>query len=154
MNEHYEWDIRCADVELRRLQAGFTTDDLLHFAGRVAAAHQSVVNDIHVETGSLRESAKLEILHAGARLFDAEISVGGASAGIKNPVRYAASEFFGTSDVHGGPPSHSFFKRVGWSPEEFGGFSQGVPIEDDMVGPVISYFQRGVNTPHPERGGL
>jgi hypothetical protein len=154
MAEEYEWDVRCADLELRRLQAGFTTDDLLHFAGVVARAHQSVVNDIHVETGSLRESAKFEIMRAGAREFDAEISVGGESGGVKNPVRYAASEFFGTSARHGGPPSHSFFKRVGWSPGEFGDFSQGVPIEDDLIGPVTSYFSRGRNTPHPERGGL
>lgn len=154
MDERYEWDTSCADLELGRLERGFTTEDLVAMAGIMAMAHQTVVNDIHVETGSLRESAKLDIEHSGSERFDAQISVGGASAGVKNPVAYAASEFFGTSPRHGGPPSHSFFKRIGWAPEEFGGSTQGVAIEDDMLAPVNAFFQRGVNTPHPERGGL
>jgi hypothetical protein len=151
----YDWDVRCADLELRRLQGGFTQEDWLHFAGIATLAHNTVVNDIHVETGSLRESTKLEFLESTHERWSAQISVGGASFGVKNPVRYAASEFFGYSTKYGGPPTHSYMKRIGWTPTEFGGnYSQGVPVEDDMIGPVTSFFSRGRRTPHPEAGGL
>lgn len=151
----YEWDVRCADLELSRLERGFTQEDFLNFAGVVTLAHQTVVNDIHIETGSLRESAKLDFVESTHERWSAQISVGGASTGAKNPVKYALSEFFGRSPKYGGPPAHSYFQRIGWTPDEFGGnVGQGVPIEDDMMGPTTSFFDRGRRTPHPEAGGL
>lgn len=155
MSENFEWDIRCADVELARLEEGFTGYDFVNFTRVAYQAFNTVRNDIHVETGSLRDSARLNLGEATPERWSAEISVGGASAGVKPMVRYAASEFFGTSPRHGGPPSHSFYKKVGWSPASFGGnFSGGVPVEEDLVGPVSSFIERGRRTPHPEAGGL
>lgn len=154
MDEHYEWDVRCADLELHRLQDGFGTEDFLAMAGVVTAAYLLVQSDVHVVTDSLRQSGKLEISPSHDGDFEAEISFGGASGGVKNPVRYAASEFFGRSPKHGGPPSHTFFKEIGWTPPRFGSFSGAAPIEDDMVLPVEAFFDRGHSTPHPERGGL
>lgn len=151
----YEWDTRCADLELSRLQSGFTQEDWLNFAAVATIAHNTVVNDIHVETGSLRESAKLDFTEATSQRWSAQIQAGGTSFGVKNPVRYALSEFFGRSPAHGGPPSHSYMKRIGWTPAEFGAnFGQGVPIEDDMMRPTTEFFDRGHRTPHPEAGGL
>lgn len=155
MSENYEWDVRCADVELSRLEGGFTGEDFVNFTRVAYLAYTTVVNDIHIETGSLKSSARLDLETMTPHVWSAEISVGGDSTGVKPIVRYAAAEFFGSSPRHGGPPSHSYFKRVGWTPDRFGGnFGSGVPIEDDLAGPASSFISRGRRTPHPERGGL
>lgn len=161
----YEWDTRCADLELRRLQHGFTEYDHTNFAAVLMTAYARVSADVHVDTGRLRESGSAEVTRSAAHRWSGEISFGGAG------VRWAASEFFGTAPAHGGYPSHSYFRRVGWQPtprmggdeggvpwsqQPIGNVSsgQGVPIEDDMMGPVTSFISRGRRTPHPEAGGL
>lgn len=158
----YEWDTRCADLELDRLQLGFTPEDFQHFAGVLLTAFARTQADVHVKTGQLLASGDARVETASPRRWTGEISYGGGA------VRWAASEFFGYSDKHGGYPSHAYFRRVGWQPRPRYGnndlgdvpwvqgpisnvpTTQGVRIEDDMLGPVTSFFARGRRTPHPE----
>lgn len=137
----YEWDTSCADLELRRLQDGFTGYDHANFSRVIIAAFTRTVKDVHIETGSLLASGRVEATDSTGDRWEGEISYGGRSAGVKNPVRYAASELFGTSPRHGGPPSHDYLRNV-------------EHIDDDMIGPLTSFFSRGRRTPHPEAGGL
>lgn len=139
---NYEWDIRCADVELRRLQDGFTSYDHINFARVLLQGYSRAQADVHIETGSLRASMRADIQKSTRRKWEGEISAGGESTGLKNPVRYAASEYFGTSARYGGPPAHNFYRNV------------EARIDDDMIGPVSSFISRGRRTPHPEAGGL
>lgn len=159
----YEWDSRCADMELERLEGGFTGYDFVNFSRVLLQGYLRVQGDIHVRTGRLRSSARSHVEVSSPNRWEGEISVGGAG------IRYAASEFFGYAARHGGYPSHAYFRRVGWQPTpRFGadgedggvpwsqmpignvGSSTGVPIWDDMVGPVTSFISRGRRTPHPE----
>lgn len=147
----YQWDVRCADVELGRLQDGFTPYDYANFTRVLLMGFQRVVKDIHIETGSLLSSARVVPVESTPHTWSGEISVGGASAGVNPVVRYAAAEFFGESPKHGGPPSHSFFRGVGWAPEKFGGsLASGGDLGEDMMGPASSFLSRGRRTPHPE----
>jgi hypothetical protein len=133
-----EWDIRCADLELRRLQDGFTETDHLDFARVLltnAARSEAVV---HVLTGSLKASLDVEVTKSGKRRWQGEIRYGGESAGVNDPVRYAVSELFGRSPAYGG--DHDYL-----APTEF--------IDAEMVGPVSFFITRGRGTPHPEVGG-
>lgn len=157
-----DWDTRCADMELERLQDGFTSYDFVNFARVLVTAYGRVVNDIHVQTGRLRASARAHVEESTSDRWAGEISVGGGR------IRYAASEFFGYAPAHGGYPSHAYFRRVGWQPTPRYGdlgaevpWSQnpigsmpetgvGVPVQDDMLGPVSSFISRGRRTPHPE----
>lgn len=131
----YRWDVSCADLELARLEAGFTGYDHANFARPFLQAFANTVRDVHIETGSLLASSKAEPLISDNRRWEAQISFGGASAGVKNPVRYAASEFFGRSPRHGG--LHNYFRST-------------EHIDDDYMGPVSSFISRGRNTAHPE----
>lgn len=163
MSTEYDWDTRCADVELARLQRGFTRYDHMNFSRVLLAGYARVQADVHVRTGRLRQSGKAEVNDSGSYHWSGEISFGG------NGVRWAASEFFGYSPKHGGYPSHQYFKRLGWLPTSRsvgadggvpwtqgpirdvpGGTGRGVPIEDDMLGPVTSFISRGRRTVHPE----
>lgn len=151
----YEWDAGCADLELARLERGFTGYDHVNFARVLTQGALRVEADIHVESGRLRSSAHSTVERSGSFEWEGDISVG-------DGLPYAASEFFGYSPKHGGYPSHAFMRRVGWQPTpRFDGewsqqpvgnvpSAQGVPIEDDMIGPVASFLSRGRNTPHPE----
>jgi len=141
MTEKYEWDIRCADMELRRLEEGFTGYDFTNFARILLQGFQRVVSDIHIETGSLLSSSRVEVLDSTPGRWEGEIKVGGDSAGVNNPVRYAASELFGTSPKHGGPPSHDYLRHLDH-------------IDEDLLGPATSFISRGRRTPHPEAGAL
>jgi hypothetical protein len=157
----YEWDTRCADIELERLQDGFTSYDHINFARVLMMGFARVQNDVHVQSGRLRASGDANVETSTPHQWAGEISFGGGR------IRYAASEFFGYADAHGGYPSHAYFRRVGWQPTpRFGDggedvpWSQqpignvqsgsGVPIEDDMIGPLTSFISRGRNTVHPE----
>ncbi len=137
----YDWDIRCADWELRRLQDGFTGYDHANFARILALGYGRALADVHVETGSLKGSMKFEITESDDDTWEGFISAGGASTGPKNPVKYALEEKEGTSPRYGGPPSHDYFRNL-------------EHIDDDMMGPFTSFFARGRRTPHPELGGL
>jgi len=151
----YEWDNSCADLELARLQAGFTGYDHMNFARVLIQGFARVEGDIHIETGRLRSSATARVDEAASYGWRGDIEVGGPG------IRYAASEFFGYSPKHGGYPSHQFMKRVGWQPTPRSGLGEwsqhpigNVPtnrgIEEDMLGPLSSFISRGRNTPHPE----
>lgn len=147
----YEWDIRCPEVEFDRLAGGFTAYDFTNFTRVLLMGFQRVVKDIHIESGSLLSSSKVEPVESTPQVWSGEISVGGSSAGVKPVVRYAASEFFGESPRHGGPPSHSFYRGVGWVPDKFGGSAAGSgDLGEDMMGPASSFLSRGRRTPHPE----
>lgn len=133
----YEWDTRCADLELARLQHGFTGYDHQNFARVFISNFARVVADIHIETGSLLASSRADMIASTDQRWEAEIKVGGSSAGVKNPVRYAVSELFGTSPKNGGV--HDYLRRTRH-------------IDDDLIGPVSSFISRGRRTPHPEGG--
>lgn len=133
----YEWDTRCADMELARLERGFTTYDHMNFARVFLTNFTRTVQNIHIETGSLLSSSRADMVESSPVRWDAQMSFGGSSAGVNNPVRYAVSELFGTSPRHGGPPSHDYLRTT-------------AHIDDDFVGPVASFISRGRRTPHPE----
>lgn len=158
----YEWDTSCADLELSRLERGFTEQDHLGFARVLVQGFAKAQADVHVETGRLRASGHANIDRAGAHDWSGEISFGGGA------VKWAASEFFGYSPRHGGWPSHQYFKKLGWLPNERSfiegegaawtqGPARDVPgsegIQDEMLDPVTGFFDRGHATPHPEHGG-
>jgi hypothetical protein len=132
----YEWDTSCADLELRRLENGFTEYDFTNFAAILLRNHLQVQATVHIETGSLRASGTAEVDHSGHDRWEGHISYGGTSAGVKNPVRYAASELFGRSPRYGG--DHDYLR-----PAEH--------IDEEMVGPVSSFISRGRRTPHPHK---
>lgn len=136
----YHWDTSCADLELARLQEGLTGYDHANFSRVLLMAFARTAKDVHIETGSLLSSGRVDVLDSTGDRWSGEISYGGQSAGVNNPVRYAASEFFGRSPKYGGPPSHNFFRNTDH-------------IDDDMIGPATSFISRGSRTPHPERGG-
>lgn len=133
----YSWDIRCADLELDRLQHGFTGYDHANFARVLLSNFTQTVQAIHIETGSLLASSRVDLRHSDHERWEAQMRYGGASAGVKPVVRYAVSELFGRSPKHGGPPSHDYLR-----------FTKH--IDDDFVGPVSSFISRGRQTPHPE----
>lgn len=134
-----EWDIRCADLELRRLQEGFTGYDHANFASVLLRNYLQTQAIVHIETGSLRASGEVDIDHSTNERWEGHLAYGGVSTGIKNPVRYAASELFGRSARYGG--DHNYLR-----PTEH--------IDDELIGPVTSFISRGRRTPHPEAGGL
>jgi hypothetical protein len=165
----YEWDVRCADLELARLERGYTSEDFLGFAGALLRNFEAVRAAVHVETGRLQQSGAVSVDEASGDRWSGEISFGGGG------VKWAASEFFGYSDKHGGYPSHVYFRSAGWQPFERAfhphdpgphgptgsdvRLSQGpisntptsTPgIEDDMLRPAVDFFARGQHTPHPE----
>jgi hypothetical protein len=157
----YRVDTRCADLEFDRLEAGFTSYDYTNFSRVLLMVFARVEGDVHVETGRLKASGRADVERSTPETWAGEISFGGGN------VRWAASEHFGYSPKHGGYPSHAYFRKVGWQPlPRFAApgapvpwnvgpisnteSSQGVPIEDDMLGPASSFISRGRNTPHPE----
>lgn len=131
----YRWDTSCADLELSRLEAGFTGYDHANFARPFLQAFAHTVQDVHIETGSLLASSKAEPLVSDSRRWEAQISFGGESAGVKNPVRYAVSERFGKSPRR--PGAHNYMRSTDH-------------IDEVFIGPVSSFISRGRNTPHPE----
>lgn len=130
-------DIRCSDWELRRLQNGFTNEDNLNFAGVLFRNFAKTDAAVHVETGSLRGSGVAEVDESSDHAWEGHISYGGTSFGVKPRVKYAVSELFGTSPKHGGPPAHDFMRHTRF-------------IEDELYGPVTTFFMRGYSMPHPE----
>jgi hypothetical protein len=164
MSTGYEWDTRCANLELSRLQLGFTQYDFINFSRVLFMGFARAEADVHIETGRLAASGHAKINESTADRWSAEISFGGGQ------VKWAASEFFGYADAHGGYPSHQYFRKLGWLPNPRfgvdgngnvpwvqspmrdvpGGTGQGVPIDEDMLGPATSFFSRGRRTPHPE----
>lgn len=77
--------------EIDRLAAGPTQADLFKFD--VVLTHQFVatLDAVHVVTGSLKSSAKVAS-NATEDKWEGQISYGGVSAGIHNPVDYAEYE--------------------------------------------------------------
>lgn len=131
----FEWDTSCADLELARLHHGFTGYDHQNFARAFITNFTRVVANIHIETGSLLSSSRADMLASSDDRWEAEMRFGGTSAGVKNPVRYAVSELFGSSPKHGG--MHDYLRTTR-------------DIDDDFMGPLTGFFSRGRRTPHPE----
>lgn len=136
MSYRYQWDVKCANVELKRLQDGFTDYDHFNFAAVLARNFMATQAIVHIETGSLHNSGQAEVTRSGKRRWEGEIRYGGISGGVNNPVRYAASELFGRSLRYGG--DHNYLRPT-------------QHIDDEMVGPVASFISRGRRTPHPHR---
>ncbi len=147
----FEWDTRCADVELGRLREGFTTYDHANFSRVLLENFARTQVYVHVITGSLKGSGVADVQRATNRRFQAEIRYGGTSTGVKNPVRYAPAEMFSGAPIAYvqqrsletyGPRAagdHNFMR-----PTQF--------IDDELIGPVSSFISRGRRTRHPERG--
>lgn len=130
-------DTRCSDWELRRLQDGFEFEDFTNFAGVLFRNFAKTDAAVHVETGSLRASGVVEVDRSTGHLWEGHISYGGTGFGVKNPVKYAVAELFGTSPRHGGPPAHDYMRHTRY-------------IDDEFIGPITTFFMRGYRTPHPE----
>ncbi len=147
----YRWDTRCADLELNRLRDGFTTYDHVNFTRVLLENFARTQVYVHFQTGSLRGSGKVDVGRSTSRRWEGEISYGGASSGIKNPVRYAVAERFASHrrayiqqeslDTYGARAAgdHNFMRPT-------------AHIDDELIGPVSSFISRGRRTPHPERG--
>lgn len=137
MTVGFEWDTRCADLELRRLREGFTGYDHLNFGRILFENFARTQAAVHIITDSLRQSGRADVTRSGRRRWEGEIIYGGFSSGPKTPVDYAVAELYGTSPKYGG--DHDYM-----APTRF--------IDEELLGPVSSFISRGRNTPHPERG--
>jgi hypothetical protein len=133
----YEWDTSCADLELARLEHGFTDYDHTNFARVLFKNFAQTLADVHIITGSLLASGKTDVTESTHERWHGYIAFGGPSYGVKNPVRYAVSELYGRSLNYGGPESHDYMRNTRF-------------IDEEMAGPVSSFITRGRRTPHPE----
>ncbi len=127
-------DTTCADMELDRLQRGFTTEDHFNFASVLFTNYVQTQEDAHVITGSLRGSGIAEVDVARDSRWEGNISYGGASYGPRNPVKYAVYEIFKQRDLQ---YDHYLFRRTDH-------------IDDEYVGPLTTFLARGRKLPHPE----
>lgn len=134
----YQWDERCADLELSRLQRGFTGLDHTAFGTVLLGGFLDTQAAIHVETGTLRASGRADVGTTNSSHWEGEIGYGGAfRVGNKVAGNYAWSEYFGRSPRYGGPPSHNWMLST-------------VGIEDPLTEAAEAFFDRGHFTPHPE----
>lgn len=79
------------EEEIDRLAKGLTYSDILRFESVLASQYTSTQRRVHVVTGSLKLSGKVES-DATDNKWEGSISYGGVSAGINNPVDYAEFE--------------------------------------------------------------
>lgn len=90
--------------EIDRLADGPTLKDLLEFESALATEFQFTQSAVHVITGSLKLSGKVSSEFSN-NSWKGEISYGGPSSGIHNPVDYAEIE----REREGG---HDFFRPL------------------------------------------
>lgn len=87
----FEMDLNGAGRELDRLRRGPAIDDILRLESTLADLFAETQAVVHIITGSLKLSGKVESESARNHWLG-EISYGGQSAGVHNPVRYAQLE--------------------------------------------------------------
>lgn len=92
------------DREIDRLAQGPTLKDLLEFETALATEFQATQSVVHVITGSLKLSGKVSSDFSN-NTWKGEITYGGSSTGIHNPVDYAEIE----RERDGG---HDYFRPV------------------------------------------
>lgn len=101
---HIESNWESVDKELERLvhlpgPKGITTLD-----GVLAMAYAETQAAVHIDTGSLKESVKVESTEKG-QVWEGDLDYGGVSTGVNSPVDYAIYE-----KARGG--SHDFMAPV------------------------------------------
>lgn len=126
-------DIRCADLELRRLGDGFAGVDLLAFAGVLVGNFLATQGAVHQITGSLARSGRAAVTDSSGSGWEGEIRYGGEST-PKN-VGYAVAELYGRSPKYGG--DHDYLRPAH-------------NIDGELVDKVADFVDRGHFTPHPE----
>jgi hypothetical protein len=93
VNVQIHVDTSQVDNELDRLDHGLGFGDLLRLDSIVVGMFIQTQMDVHVQTGSLRASAKVNSHYEGMR-WEGSIKYGGlAPGGIHNPVTYAEIEY-------------------------------------------------------------
>lgn len=90
--------------EIDRLADGPTLKDLLEFETALATEFQATQSAVHVITGSLKLSGKV-VSEFTNNSWKGEITYGGSSSGVHNPVEYADIE----RERDG---SHDFFRPI------------------------------------------
>jgi hypothetical protein len=79
------------EKEIDRLAAGPTIEDYEHFEANLIGQFAETQATVHVITGSLKSSGKISSRSTDTR-WEGEITYGGPSAGVHNPVEYAEFE--------------------------------------------------------------
>lgn len=79
------------DKELDRLSDGPTIQDIMKFESVLARQFNATQARVHVQTGSLKTSGKVSSSKTPSS-WEGNISYGGLSGGIHNPVDYAEFE--------------------------------------------------------------
>jgi len=79
------------EKEVDRLSDGPTLEDLLEFERVLIQQYRATQAAVHVQTRSLKSSGKMASSHRG-NTWEGEITYGGPSEGIHNPVDYAEYE--------------------------------------------------------------
>lgn len=79
------------DKEIDRLADGPTIQDYEHFESNLIGQFAETQATVHVITGSLKSSGKISSSSTETG-WEGEITYGGPSAGIHNPVKYAEYE--------------------------------------------------------------
>jgi hypothetical protein len=77
--------------EIDRLSDGPTLNDYLAFERVLASQYSATQTAVHVITGSLKLSGKIDSSFSQSS-WKGEISYGGSSEGVHNPVKYAEYE--------------------------------------------------------------
>lgn len=79
------------EEEINRLANGPTLADLEKFEGVLISQFAATQTAVHIQTGSLKSSGKVSS-EASENKWEGNISYGGPSTGIHNPVDYAEYE--------------------------------------------------------------
>lgn len=87
----YEWDTSDVDHHLNRLGNGPDERAVFDFEATFQGQFSQVLADVHIDTGSLRESGHTDTRYNKFRFYG-EMSFGGPSTGIYPNVRYAQIE--------------------------------------------------------------
>lgn len=79
------------EKEVNRLAKGPSFADMIRFERVLIAQFAATQTAVHVITGSLKSSGRVASSHSNDK-WEGEITYGGRSAGIHNPVDYAEYE--------------------------------------------------------------
>lgn len=79
------------EKEVNRLSKGPSFQDMMRFERVLLSQFAATQSTVHVITGSLKSSGRIASSH-GENKWEGEITYGGRSSGIHNPVDYAEYE--------------------------------------------------------------
>lgn len=101
----YSVDVHSAESEMRRLEDGPDTSDLLRLESVLTQLFMATQEAVHVQTGSLKASGRIDSRYRNG-VWRGEIRYGGMSPGsVHDPVRYSRQE-------QGRGGSHNFLRPV------------------------------------------